>query len=191
MSTGAPAVLLGGSLLLAAASLCPLKQARAQGGSRPTDAQLIAQALAAAPAHIAKNAAVIIPEPDGTMRELRAGTNGFSCMPDNPSSPGKDPMCVDREGMEWLHAYVSRSPKPTNTAPGLAYMLEGGSDISANDPYAKPDEHTKFVASPPHWMVLWPFDAASSGLATTPKKTGTWIMWAGTPYAHLMVNQVP
>jgi len=39
--------------------------------------------------------------------------------------------------------------------------------------------------------VTVPYDAKSTGFATTPKKTGTWIMWAGTPYAHLMVNQTP
>jgi hypothetical protein len=189
MRIGGCAALFRGSLLLSAASLCPLEQATAQ--ARPTDDQLITQAIAAAPTQIAKGAAVMAPQPDGKMKELRSGTNGFSCMPDNPASPGKDPMCVDREGMEWLQAYVSHAPKPTNKAPGLAYMLQGGSDISANEPYAKADENTKFVTSPPHWMVLWPFEPEASGLATTPKKTGTWIMWAGTPYAHLMVNQVP
>jgi len=40
-------------------------------------------------------------------------------------------------------------------------------------------------------MIMWPFDPATTGLSTTPKKTGSWIMWSGTPYAHLMVNQVP
>ena len=40
-------------------------------------------------------------------------------------------------------------------------------------------------------MILWPYDPGASGLPAKPKKTGTWIMWAGTPYAHLMINQVP
>ena len=36
-----------------------------------------------------------------------------------------------------------------------------------------------------------PFDPKSTGLSDKPKQTGSWIMWAGTPYAHLMVNQKP
>jgi transposase len=28
-------------------------------------------------------------------------------------------------------------------------------------------------------------------LSVEPKQTGTWIMWSGTPYAHLMINQRP
>jgi hypothetical protein len=120
---------------------------------------------------------------------LRQGTNGFTCIPDAPDSNGVDPMCIDEEGMKWAHSWMSHEAKPANTAPGLIYMLAGGSDISATDPWATKTDH--FITSPPHWMILWPFDATASGLPTTPKKTGTWIMWAGTPYAHLMVNQVP
>jgi hypothetical protein len=189
MRIGAPATPLGGWLLVSAALLCPLQQGAAQA-NHPADAQLTKQALAAAPAKIAKNAAVVVPQPDGTMKELRAGTNGFTCIPDDPQSPGTDPMCLDANGTKWLHAYMAHT-KPTNAAPGIGYMLEGGSDISANDPYAKPDKNTKFIASPPHYMIMWAFDPATTGLPTTPKKTGSWIMWAGTPYAHLMVNQVP
>jgi hypothetical protein len=39
-------------------------------------------------------------------------------------------------------------------------------------------------------MMLWPFDPATTGLPTAPKQTGTW-MYAGTPWAHLMINQRP
>jgi hypothetical protein len=70
-------------------------------------------------------------------------------------------------------------------------MLVGGSDIHADDPWAKIVPGQSFINSPPHWMVLWAFDAKTTGLSTTPSKKGTWLMWAGTPYAHLMINQVP
>jgi hypothetical protein len=100
-------------------------------------------------------------------------------------------MCLDEEGMKWAGSWMAHAERPANTAPGLAYMLAGGSDISAKDPWAKPDKHTQFVASPPHYMILWPYDPKATGLPDKPKKTGTWIMWAGTPYAHLMINQVP
>lgn len=148
-------------------------------------------ALSAAPKQIAMGAGVIAPGPDGKMQELKHGTNGWTCMPDNPESPGKDPMCVDAEGMKWAQAWMTHAEKPGNSAPGLIYMLRGGSDISATDPWAKADKDTRFVTSPPHYMIMWPYDPQTTGLSATPKQTGSWIMWAGTPYAHLMVNQVP
>ena len=53
-----------------------------------TDAAKIKSALAAAPAAVSKDATVMDME---TMKVLRKGTNGWTCMPDGPS-PGTDPM---------------------------------------------------------------------------------------------------
>jgi hypothetical protein len=47
------------------------------------------------------------------------------------------------------------------------------------------------VKEPPHWMVMWPFDAAATKLPTQPNPSGVYIMFDGTPYAHLMVYQDP
>jgi hypothetical protein len=152
-------------------------------------AELIRSATSAGPRSISDNAAVMAADESGKMVQLRAGTNGWTCIPDEPSTPGLDPMCIDRNGMEWVSALIAKKPKPTNAGPGLIYMLQGGSDISATDPFATKTDH--FVSSPAHFMIMWPYDAKTTGFATTPKKTGSWIMWAGTPYAHLMVNQTP
>jgi hypothetical protein len=40
-------------------------------------------------------------------------------------------------------------------------------------------------------MIMWPVDPKTTGLSVEPKQTGTWIMWAGTPYSHLVINQHP
>jgi hypothetical protein len=47
------------------------------------------------------------------------------------------------------------------------------------------------VKEPPHWMLMWGFDAATTGLPTKENPSGVYIMFAGTPYAHLMVYQNP
>jgi hypothetical protein len=191
-------------LTLTAASLASAQNAPAkvlpQGGAmsaeaskakahKMSNAELIRSATSAGPRSISDNAAVLAADASGKMVQLRAGTNGWTCIPDEPSTPGLDPMCIDRNGMEWVKALMAKAPKPNNTAPGLIYMLQGGSDISATDPFATKTDH--YVSSPAHYMIMWPYDAKSTGLSTTPKKTGTWIMWAGTPYAHLMINQTP
>ncbi len=150
---------------------------------------MIKSALAAAPAEIARDAGVVMVKPDGSIEALRESRNGFTCMPDNPNSPGKDPMCADPQGWQWVSSWIKRAPKPTNNQPGIIYMLQGGSDISATDPWATKTDH--YISSPPHYMIVWPFDPKTSGLPTQPSKTGTWIMWADTPYAHLMINQNP
>jgi hypothetical protein len=40
-------------------------------------------------------------------------------------------------------------------------------------------------------MILWPFDPAQSGLPTTVRDAGAWIMFAGTPYAYLHICGTP
>jgi hypothetical protein len=154
-----------------------------------SNAEIIRSALSAGPREISEHAAVVAPDASGKMAEIRAGTNGWTCMADEPDTPGLDPMCLDKQSMMWAQSLMSHAPKPANTAPGIIYMLQGGSDISATDPFATKTDH--FIESPPHYMIMWPYDAKSTGFSTTPKKSGTWIMWAGTPYAHLMINQKP
>jgi hypothetical protein len=90
--------------------------------------------------------------------------------------------------MQWEKDFAEHKPKPANTEPGIEYMLLGGSDWSGSDPTASSGTP---ITEPPHWMILWPFDAETTGLSTEPKQSGAWIMYAGTPFAHLMINQRP
>ncbi len=78
----------------------------AKKASTPTDADLIASAKKAAPASVAKGATIVAMAADGTMRTVRKGTNGFTSMPDNPGTPGPDPMCLDANAMAWAQAWM-------------------------------------------------------------------------------------
>lgn len=40
-------------------------------------------------------------------------------------------------------------------------------------------------------MLLWPLDPTATGIPTRPNAGGSYIMFPGTPYAHLMVYQDP
>jgi hypothetical protein len=40
-------------------------------------------------------------------------------------------------------------------------------------------------------MILWPFEAAASGVPTVMRDAGAMIMFAGTPYAHLHICGSP
>src|SRR5436190_17619754 len=63
-------------------------------GPNATDAEKIASAESAAPRAIAENATIVDMSATG-MRELRKGTNNFTCVADAPATPGPDPMCAD------------------------------------------------------------------------------------------------
>ena len=187
------------SLAIATALLCadafaaeaakPAKtKAPAAAAKAPSDAQLIKSAMSAAPASVAKNATVIAMEADGSMRTIRKGTNGFTCMPDNPATPGPDPMCVDAQAMEWAKAWMSHKDPPTGKV-GFMYMLAGGTDASNTDPYAKgPTSTNHWIKTGPHIMVVGA-DASfydSYPKSPDPDTTVPYVMWAGTPYQHLM-----
>ena len=90
-----------------------------------TDAELIASALSAAPPSVSKDATIMAVGPDGKLRTLREGQGAFTCVPDDPSTPGNDPMCLDRHAMEWFKALLAHE-KPPEGLVWLAYMLKGG-----------------------------------------------------------------
>jgi len=148
----------------------------------------IARALSAAPSNISDGARVLDRDENGAETVLREGNNGFTCFPGHPGVVADFPYCANAAALRWESDFLALRPKPTNTEPGIEYMLQGGSDWSATDPYAISGTP---IDEPPHWRILWPFEPKTTGLPTEPKQSGTWIMWANTPWAHLMINQKP
>jgi hypothetical protein len=121
------------------------------------------------------------------MTELRAGTNGWTCMPDIPHTPGNDPMCLDPVFAEWGNAWQSRTAPPEGSF-GLAYMLRGGADASNTDPFAtEPAAGEDWVNVGPHVMIVVPDPTMLESMTDDPETGGPWVMWKGTPYAHVMV----
>jgi hypothetical protein len=153
-----------------------------------SDEELTRSAMSAAPPAVAKNATIVALSADGQMRVIRKGTNGFTCLPDNPNSPGPDPMCGDENAMEWAQAWIQKKEPPRNKV-GFMYMLAGGTDASNTDPYAeKPEANNAWIETGPHVMVV-----GAKGMmegyprAAKPDTTQPYVMWAGTPYEHLML----
>jgi hypothetical protein len=148
----------------------------------------IESAMAAAPASVAKDATIVEAQPDGSMKTLREGGNGWTCMPDSPATPGPDPMCMDKNGGAWAAAWIGKTA-PADGVPGLIYMLAGGTDASNTDPYAKaPTQGGDWIKTGPHIMVVGS-KAMLAGYPSgpSPDTKAPYVMWAGTPYAHLMI----
>ncbi len=189
------------SLLMACSLLVP---AVASAGDKPShkkstvkdvkamsEKDQTALALSAAPARISKDAGVMIYGADGKLTEAKKGTNGFTCIPTVMNLPVPDPICMDAASNQWMTDVMNNAPKPSNTVPGIAYMARGGSHFEKNGKVVMAGEGAKVVKEPPHWMVMWPFDPAASQLPTVPNPSGVYIMFEGSPYAHLMIYQDP
>lgn len=167
---------------------------KAKGIKSLSQEEQIKLVQSAAPPHISKDATIMVMGTDGKMVEARKGTNGFTCIPDIEGQETPDPMCGDAAAMQWANDLMSGAPKPTNAAPGIAYMARGGW-IWVKDGKvtltAKNDPGAKRMKEPPHWMLFWPIDSKTSGIPTMPGKFGTYVMYDGTPYSHLMIYQDP
>ena len=170
------------------AALALAANAAAAPAPSAADQKIVQSATAAAPTAVGKDATVVAMEANGKMRTVRPGTNGFTCMADNPDTPGPDPMCADKAAMNWLGAYMAQKPPPQKV--GFMYMLAGGTDASNTDPYAtKPTADNHWVKTGPHVMIV---GAGAEFLAMYPSSpdpntSGPYVMWGGTPYAHLMI----
>lgn len=167
----------------------PAPAAPATGPVAPptTDAEMIASAMSAGPASVSNAATILAFDAQMQPRTLREGTNGWTCLPDMAHTPGTDPMCLDQAGMAWAQAWMAHEDPPAG-AMGFGYMLMGGSDASNTDPFATaPPDGSTWVDTGPHVMVFnigdrfpgYPTDASDT--------SRPYVMFAGTPYAHLMI----
>jgi len=148
-------------------------------------------ALSGAPAHISKDAGVMVFGADGKLTEARKSANGFTCIPTVMNLPAPDPICMDGAALQWMTDLMNNAQKPTNTVPGIAYMARGGSHFEKGGQVVMSADGAKNVSEPPHWMLMWPFDSTGTKLPIAPNPSGVYIMFEGTPYAHLMVYQDP
>ncbi len=143
---------------------------------------LIAEALSAAPATVAVNATVM----DWEQNVLREGSGDWVCFP-SPPSISNAPMCLDGAWSAWAQAWMNREEVSIDDV-GIAYMLQGDDGSSNIDPYAEgPTSDNQWVVEGPHIMIIVPDPADLEGLSTDPHNGGPYVMWKGTPYAHIMI----
>ena len=178
------------SILLASLSHTLAQTPAASGGSQTakgamSDEALITLATSAAPADIGAKATVVDHGKDGKARIVRQGSNNWVCM----AHP--EVMCLDKNWQDWADAWINkRAPKSSGF--GIAYMLQGDKGASNTDPYATaPSATNQWVVTPAHIMVLSSDTKLLESLPTDPHSGGPWVMWKGTPYAHIMVPTVP
>ncbi len=155
----------------------------AAAGSAAENDELIAEALSAAPPSISEEATV----KDGAGNVLRQGSNSWTCY---PGSEAIGPMCNQAQWDALLGALMKKDEIEVKEF-SISYMLAGEGDaigVSNSDPFAAdPAAAEDFVKEGPHLMILVPDAKALEGLSTDPKDP-VYVMWKGTPYAHIMVK---
>ena len=146
----------------------------------------LADALSAAWPGMAKNATVV----DWEGNVLKEGSNGYTCLPSPPMLTGSSPMCMDSEWMKWADAWQNKKEFAAESL-GISYMLAGDEGASNIDPYAEgPTEDNEWIEEGAHLMIIAPAKLLDA-FPTDPENGGPYVMWKGTPYAHLMVSVGP
>lgn len=167
----------------------------------PSAAQQIAIAVQAAPEEFRAGATVLGYDAAGALVTLREGTNDLVCLAHPPGEPGVRVACYakslepfmkrgrelkaqgvpdeERTKRRWKEAEDGILPMPK--APATLYVLSGAGVDAATGEVTEP--YRRYVVYTP-WAT-----SASTGLPEKPVAPGApWIMFPGTPGAHIMIN---
>ena len=172
----------------------------APAADMPPAEEQIAAAVLAAPAEYRGGAAVLGYHAEGALVTLRAGSNEFVCLGDDPRKEGFNASCYHKD----LEPYMARGRElaaqgvtgqkrndvrwkeigegklAMQRQPRTLYVLTGkGFDAAAgqvNDPYLR-------------WVIYIPYATPeSTGLSTKATANAPWLMYPGTAGAHIMIS---
>ena len=185
--------LVGATVLAAAPALAAQHPA-------PPPAEQIAAAITPLPAEMQAGAAVLGYAANGKLVPLRAGTNDMICLAPNPEAKSFHSACYHKamdpfmaRGRELRAAGVKGGQVDTvrfaevksgkirmPSSPSMLYQIFGGTF----------DAKTGTVTGGSRLYVTYiPFaTAASTGMSTRPSEKDPWLMYPGTPKAHIMFS---
>ena len=174
----------------------------AQAVVYPVAERQIAAAVSPLPQPLQKGAKVLGYDASGKLVTLRPGTNEMVCLADNPKNPRFHVSCYHQS----LDAFMSRGRElraqnikedevdstrarevrakklAMPTQPAALYQY-----FAARDSV---DAGTGAVRGAQHLYVVYTPYATykSTGISEAPVPGGPWIMFPGTPFAHLMIS---
>jgi len=163
----------------------------------PNPDEQVAQALVAAPVDKAADATVMGYANDGSVVQIRAGVNDLVCLADNPADERFSASCYH----ESLEPYFARgrslnaegSPREDRYRIRFDEMTAGtlASPVMSATQYIFDgtwDSETQTASGQVRWVIYVPgATPESTGLSEQPVDGGPWIMFPGTPGAHIMI----
>jgi hypothetical protein len=166
----------------------------------PPPAAQIAAAVQAAPEDRREGAMVLGYDAAGAFVTLRPGTNDLVCLGDDPKAEGLNVACYhkdlepfmargrellaqgikskEREETRWKEIESGAIAMPR--APRTLHVLTGSGFDPATGVIA--DAYVR-------WVIYTPFATPeTTGLPLRPVEGGPWLMFPGTPTAHIMIS---
>jgi hypothetical protein len=176
-------------------------QSRAVPRRIPPAAEQIAAAVLAAPVELRAGAAVLGYTSDGRLVTLREGTNELICLADDPAVEAFHVACYHRS----LEPFMARgralraagvkgpqvdSVRFKEVAAGTLAMPRGPAALyTLTAPHGHYDPLSRQVDGSARalYVVYIPFATPqSTGLSARPVRDAPWVMFPGTPKAHIM-----
>ncbi len=162
-------------------------------------ADQIASAILAAPKEWRNDATVLGYDAKGALVTLRKGTGDFICLADDPNEKGLSVACYhkdlesfmargreltaqgmkgkERHELRWKEVKEGKLTIPRD--PRMLYVLTGtGYDASKGE----------VTEASLRWVVYVPYATPESTGLSTKSGPGPWLMYPGTPGAHIMIS---
>jgi len=188
-----------GTLLLLGVSLRALGAQATVSVTPPPLEEQVTQAVLPLPAEMRAHASVLGYSPEGKLTLLRSGTGSMTCLANDPHGARFHVACyhkslepfMDRgrvlraqgvkgdmvDSVRFREARAGTLKLPD--APALLYSLTG-----AKDAY---DPATKTAKARALFVVYMPYATSeTTGLSAVPAEGTPWVMFPGTPKAHIM-----
>lgn len=172
----------------------------AAGAETPSAEVQIAGAVMAAPVELRAGAAVLGRDAQGAMVKLREGSNELVCLASDPAKPTFNVACYHKDlepfmarGRELVaqkvtgqkrvdqrYQEIEQGKLPMPREPRTLYVLTGSSFDAATSTV-----HDSYL----RWVIYMPYATAqSTGLSTKATEGAPWLMYPGTPGAHVMIS---
>jgi hypothetical protein len=186
--------------LLASVAFASTAAAQEQADAAPALDPEIAGALAPLPDHL-RAGATVMGYRDGHLVMLREGTNGLICLGDKAEQEGFHAACYHKD----LEPFMARGRALTaegHERPAIDSLrqaeIESGTLPFPKEPRAlynvwSEHEFDPSVGEAPEsgrlHVVYTPYATEeSTGFSATPANNRPWLMYAGKPWAHLMIS---
>lgn len=171
--------------------------------AQPSQEALINQAVAAAPEDMREGARVLAYNDQGTYEVVREGSNGLTCVADNPAQEGFEVVCFHQD----LEAYMARgrelraegmsgsetvTKRGEEIEAGTLAFTEGPSTlyIRFGDEAYYDAETGEVMNSRLRYVIYTPYATSeTTGLPASPAAPGApWLMLPGDWRAHIMIT---